>query len=88
MEKLAFQATSEILKAAINIQYYVNSNGGLFMRSREDYFIVYYPSCAASREINTKKHSSGCINSWHNESINDDKNDDLHTSFPCLTRSG
>ena len=24
---------------------------------------------------------------WHNDSINDDKNDDLHTSSPCLTRS-
>ena len=24
---------------------------------------------------------------WQNESINDDKNDDLYTSFPCLTRS-
>ena len=23
----------------------------------------------------------------HNESINDDKNEDLHTSIPCLTRS-
>ena len=24
---------------------------------------------------------------WHNESINEDKNDDLYTSFPCLTCS-
>ena len=25
---------------------------------------------------------------WYNESINDDKNDDLSTSSPCLSRSG
>ena len=30
------------------------SRGELFMRSREGYFGVYVPSCAATREINTK----------------------------------
>ena len=30
------------------------SRGELFMRSREGYFGVYFPSCAATREINTK----------------------------------
>ena len=30
------------------------SSGKLFMRSREGYFGVYFPSCAATREINTK----------------------------------
>ena len=28
--------------------------GKLFMRSRDDYFGVYFPGCAATREINTK----------------------------------
>ena len=30
------------------------SRGELFLRSREGYFGVYIPSCAATREINTK----------------------------------
>ena len=30
------------------------SSGELFMSSREGYFGVYFPSCAATREINTK----------------------------------
>ena len=30
------------------------SSGKLFMRSRESYFGVYFSSCAATREINTK----------------------------------
>ena len=30
------------------------SRGELFMRSREGYFGVYFPSCAATKEINTK----------------------------------
>ena len=30
------------------------SRGERFMRSREGYFDVYFPSCAATREINTK----------------------------------
>ena len=34
------------------IMYY--SRGELFMRSREGYFGVYFPSCVATREINTK----------------------------------
>ena len=38
-------------------------------------------------------HMDKCINSsfwhrpWHNESINDDKTDDLHPSIPCVTCS-
>ena len=56
------------------------------------------PSCKATKEINckitlesahkkivTRVHTSFYF--LHNESINDDKNDDLHTSTPCLTRS-
>ena len=36
------------------------------------------------------RHESTCIilfHTRHNESINDDKNDDLYSSSPCLTRS-
>ena len=39
----------------------------------------------------TVRHSSTYIILFltrHNESINDDKNDDLYTSSPCLTHSG
>ena len=31
------------------------SRGELFMRSREGYFGVYFPSCAATSEMNTKR---------------------------------
>ena len=70
-------------------------------RSREGYFGVYFPSCEAMREINTKitlewaqkqfvtrVHTSFYfLRARHDESTNDDKNDDLYTSSPCLTRS-
>ena len=56
------------------------SSGKLFMRSREGYFGVYFPSCEAKSEINTKNklewvHESTHIILFftrHNESINDD----------------
>ena len=73
----------------------------LFQRSREGYFAVYFPSCKATREINTKnntrvsaetvRHESTYIILFltrQNESINDDKNDDLYTLSPCPTLSG
>ena len=76
------------------------SSGELFMRSREGYFGVCFPSCAVTREMNTKitlnwvqKNISSqdyvhyLFLTWHDEFINDDKIDDLHTSSPCLTRS-
>ena len=37
-----------------NIEWYMYSSGELFMRSREGYFGVYFPSCEATRETNTK----------------------------------
>ena len=69
--------------------------------SREGYFGVYFPSCEATREINTNitlewartetvRHESTYIILFltrYNESINDDKHDVLFTSSPCLTRS-
>ena len=37
-----------------NFRKTIYVRGELFMRSREGYFGVYFPSCAATREINTK----------------------------------
>ena len=75
------------------------SSDELFQRSREGYFGVYFPSCEATREINIKNNTrvsaeTVCHEStyiilfltWHNESINDNKSDDLYTLSPCLTR--
>ena len=66
------------------------SSNELFQRSREGYFCVYFPSCEATMDINAKnnnrvgaetvRHESTYIILFltrHNESINDDKNDDL-----------
>ena len=66
------------------------SSGELFIRSREVYFGVYFPSCEAMREINTKitlewahKPFSRRVHTLfyflHNQSINNNKNGDLHT---------
>ena len=76
------------------------SSDELFQRSWEGYFCVYFPSCEAAVEINTKnntrvgtetvRHESAYIIlflTWYNDSINDNKNDDLYPSSPCLTRS-
>ena len=83
----------------LHVKWWMYSRGELFMRSRECYFGVYFPSCTATREINTKitlewahtvRHKSTYIILFltqHNESINDAKNEDLHTSSPCLTHS-
>ena len=74
------------------------SGDELLQRSREGYFGVYFPSCEARGEINTKITFEWALKQFvtrvHTlffirliESINEDKNDDLYTSFPCLTRS-
>ena len=56
----------------------------MLMCSREGYFGVYFPICV-TREINTKiKVKLFMINT---QMKNDDKNDELHTSSPCLTRA-
>ena len=69
------------------------SSDELFQRSRKGYFGF------ATREINTKitrvstetvHHESTYVILFltrHNDYINDDKNDDLYTPSPCLTRS-
>ena len=57
------------------------SSDGLFQRSREAYF-----NTRVSTE--TIRHESTYIVlflTWYG-SLNDDKNDDLYTSSPCLTR--
>ena len=73
-------------------------SGKLFMRSWQGYFGIYFLSCKATR-YKTPKLTVECINSllweyiqyitlfltWHNESINDDKNNDFHTLTLCLT---
>ena len=64
------------------------------------FFGVYFPSCTATRETNTKitlewgqfvtrVHKAYIILFFirHNVSVNKHKNDDFHTSSPCLTRS-
>ena len=66
------------------------SSNEVLQRSWEGYFGVYFPSCFATREINTKialewvqkpfGHDSTYIVLFltrYNESINDDKNGDL-----------
>ena len=61
------------------------SSDELFQRSREGYFGVYFPSF----ESETVRHESTYIILFltrNNESINDNKSDDLCTSSPCLTR--
>ena len=57
------------------------SNDELFLPSREGYNIQV--------STETIRHVSTYIIlflNWHNESINDDKNDDLYTPYPYLTR--
>ena len=72
------------------------SCGELFMRSREGYFGVYFPSCAATKKINTTitlewAHKQIVMRVFYflydNGAINDDKNNGLHTTTPRLTRS-
>ena len=88
-----------LISGKIRIEYCMYSSGELFMRSQGGYFGVYFPSCAATTEINikitlewvheqfvTRVHTLSYFVTQHNESINDDKNGDVHTSSPCLTR--
>ena len=63
-------------------------------------FWCLFPELRNNEENNTKnntrvsaetvRHESTYVilfQTWHNDSINDDKNDDLYTSPPCLIRS-
>ena len=43
-----------VIKEMKHIEWCVYSSDELFQRSRECYFLVYFPSCEATREINTK----------------------------------
>ena len=76
------------------------SNDKLFQRSREGYLGVYFPSCDATREINTQINTRVSAETVrdestyiilfltrHNESNNDDKNDDPYTLSKCFTHS-
>ena len=60
------------------------SSDELFRCSPEGYSGVHFSSCE------TLRHESAyiiLILTRHNESMNDDKNEDLYTSSPCFTRS-
>ena len=72
----------------------------LFMHSWAGHFRVYFLSCEAMREINTKMtlelsaqtvhHESTYIILFltqHSEPINDNENSDLHISSPCIAHS-
>ena len=63
----------------------------LFQRSREGYFGLINKHQNNTRvSVETVRHESTYIIQFltpHNESINDDKNDELYTSSPCLPRS-
>ena len=74
------------------------SSDKLFQHSWKGYVGVYFPSCKAMREMNTKitlqwaqkqivigVHIFILFLTWQNKSINDDKKDDLFTSSLCLT---
>ena len=74
------------------------SSDKLFQRSREGYFCVLFPELRSNKgnkhknnplvSAETIRHSSTFIIlflTWHNESINDDKNNGLYTSSTCLT---
>ena len=78
------------------------SSDELFQRSREGYFLCLFPELRSNEGNNYKnnnntgvsaktvRHESTYIilfHTRHNESIIDDKNDDLYTSSPCLTLS-
>ena len=52
--QLCFSWIKVNFKLKIHIVYCMYSRGELFMRSREGYVGVYFPSCTATREINTK----------------------------------
>ena len=70
----------------------MNSSDELFQRSREGYFWCLFPELLSNEgnkhqnetqvSAETVRHESRCIISiftWHKESMNDDKNDDLYT---------
>ena len=72
------------------------SSDKLFQCSQEGYSGVYFPSCEATREMNTKitfqwaqKQFVTRVHtlSYFLHNINNNKDDDLSTSSPCLTRS-
>ena len=79
------------------------SSDELFQRSREGYYLCLFPELRSNEGNKHKnnirvgaeavRHESTYIilfltrHNRHNESISDDKNDDLYTSSQCLTRS-
>ena len=76
------------------------SSDELFQRSREGYFWCLFLELRSNEgnkhqnntrvSAETVRHESTYIILFltrHNESINDDRNDDVYTSSPCLTHS-
>ena len=76
------------------------SSDELLQRSREGYFWCLFPELQSNlgnkHQNNTRlsaetvRNESTCnilFLTQHDESMNDDKNDNLYTSFPCLTHS-
>ena len=69
----------------------MHSSDELFQRSQEGYLGVYFPSCKNNTRVNAETiipESTYIILflTWHDKSTDDDKNDDLYTLSPCLTR--
>ena len=65
------------------------SSDKLFQRSREGYYFVYYNKHKNNTRVSAEAvpyESTHLFLTRHNESTNDDKNDDLYTSSPRLTR--
>ena len=61
--------------------YYTNTGGGKPQKWR------YIENNVCTRVTNCFSECFTRVLFWHNESINDYKNDDLYTSSPCLNRS-
>ena len=64
-------------------EYYMYSSDELFQRSRKGYFLCLFPEL----QSNNSSESTYIILflTRYNVSINDDKNNNLYTSSPCLT---
>ena len=94
--KLNIQKCSSVASGSYR-EWYMYSRGELFMRSREGYFGVYFPSCVATMEINTKLSLAWAHKQFvtrvtyiilfltrHNESINNAKTR-IFTHYPRVS---
>ena len=80
-------------KGGIYKEYCMCLSDKLFQHSQEGCFCMYFSGNKYQNNTRvsaeTVCHESTHITlflTWHNESKNDDKNDDLYTSSPCLSR--